>query len=124
MNIQRVGADTILLIVDDNTLSTGLIENAKDLCYEIGSCRSLIVVVGVNELRDKPGVLDGRWKGHKLTDTHITLRFEIRRVVPILDSPDTPHPRPARPPRTARPRPKKIAARVPRRRKVKHDRSG
>jgi hypothetical protein len=120
MNIQRVGADTILLIVDDNTLSAGLIENAKDLCYEIGSCKSLIAVVGVDEMREKPCVLDDRWTGHKLTDTHITLRFEIRRTIPALDNSEPPRPprparpRPARPPRPTRlsqPARKKLAGR-------------
>jgi hypothetical protein len=123
MQIERVGTETILLIVDEGTLDIKLIQQALDLCYEIGSCKALIAIVGVDELRSKPDIFSDRWVGAGLDNKRVKLRLEIRRAIPNPDTPEPPRPRlPARVPglsRLTQPARKKLADRRPKRRKVK-----
>jgi hypothetical protein len=110
MNIERNASDLILEVADGELQNDPtLLDRAADLSLAISDVYCLRVVISPKEFASCRTLFGTRFSKPPGKNWSIV----IRREIPNLD---TPRPRT----RVARPRPKKIiAARVPRRRKVK-----
>ncbi len=109
VNVERSGVDLILNIVEGELdRDPTLLDRAADLALEISTVFSLRVVLSPKEFALHRQLFGTRFSKAPGKNWNLT----IRRDIP------TPQPPRRRPARAARPRPRRIAARVPRRRKV------